>query len=133
MRQHAKTESAKLKVRIQALVRAIVIIRDGGCFLRGFRFPCNEVLQADHLITRGKNVGFADTRLIVCECSAHHTAKTFDKSGDYEDELKRRLPPDRVALWERTKKDHKSYPMGSYEWGKEVIALECELRDIKKE
>jgi hypothetical protein len=127
MRQHSKTESAKLKVRIQALVRAIVIKRDKGCFLKGFRFQCNEVLQADHLVTRGKNVGFADTRIIICLCKGHHTAKTFDKSGEYEEEIKRRLPPENVVLWERAKKDHKIYPMSAYDWGKEAIALEYEL------
>lgn len=127
MRSSSKTPTALAKKEIQRLVREIVMIRDEGCFLKGFRFQCNEVLQADHLISRGKNIGFADTRLINCLCSAHHTAKTFDKSGDYEEELAARMDKERTILWQRTKKDRKPYPMSAWEWSKEIIALTKEL------
>src|SRR5690242_1468878 len=96
LRRKSKSEVVKLKDRIQALVRAIVIKRDGGCVLKGFKgIPCHAVLQADHLISRGRNVGFADSRLIVCLCKAHHTAKTFDTTHEYEWELRRRIGKER--------------------------------------
>ena len=94
LKRNSKSEVTKLKDRIQALVRAIVIKRDGGCVLKGFKgIQCHSVLQADHLISRGRNIGFADTRLIVCLCKAHHTAKTFDTTHEYEDALAYAIGP----------------------------------------
>lgn len=68
--------TAKLKDEIQALVRAIVIRRDGGCIFRNsIDAPsCNGftksdgprlILQVDQLITRPNSDTYADTRLIV--------------------------------------------------------------------
>jgi hypothetical protein len=128
LRRSSKSPTAKLKERIQALVRAIVIKRDNGCLLKGFNgVACNPVLQADHLITRGKNIGFADTRLIVCLCKGHHTAKTYDTTGIYEAAIRERIAPERRTLWDRARADQKSYPMSAYDWAKEALALEHEL------
>lgn len=139
MRQHAKTPSAKLKVEIQSLARQIVIKRDGGCVFRDLENfpPCNGysaggnlVLQADHMISRGKNIGFADTRLINCVCKGHHTAKTFDTTGRYEEALRGIVGEERALLWDRARADRKSYPRGAYEWGKEALALRQELKQL---
>ena len=119
---------AKLKRQVQSLVREIVIIRDKGCLLKGYKFRCNEVLQADHLISRGRNVGFADTRLIICLCSAHHTAKTFDDTGVYEQLIKEKIGTERTKLWERVKRDTKSYPMTAWDWSKVILGLKEELK-----
>lgn len=64
--------TAETKKRIQALLREIVIKRDGGCILRVVLGGCNEVLQAEHLITRSNTATFGDTKNIVCLCSYHH-------------------------------------------------------------
>ena len=68
------SETSLVKQRIQDLVRAIVIKRDGGCIFRhsydvtgcnGFTLDGRLILQADHLITRANSATYADTRLIV--------------------------------------------------------------------
>lgn len=71
LRLQGRSTAAQLKVQIQALLRAIVIKRDGGCILRG-KGSCTEILQAEHLITRGNSATYADTRNVVCLCSYHH-------------------------------------------------------------
>jgi len=76
-----QTEPAELKRDIQAIIREMAIIIDGGCFLRhypeagqcsGFRKDGELILQAEHLITRGNTATFGDMRNIVCICRHHH-------------------------------------------------------------
>lgn len=71
LRLEGKSDAATLKRDIQAILRQIVIKRDGGCLLRGHG-KCTEILQGEHLITRANNATFADTRNIVCLCTYHH-------------------------------------------------------------
>jgi hypothetical protein len=67
------SDTAELKKEVQALVRDIVIIRDGGCLLAdkthlfssfnlpqcgGYRKDGELILQADHLISRGNSATF---------------------------------------------------------------------------
>ena len=136
LKRKSKSETAKAREEIQRLVREIVIARDGGCLLRdppglppcnGYRADGELVLQADHLITRGKNIGFADTRLICCLCKGHHTAKTFDQNDTYEPIIREKIGPERAELWAKCKADRRSYPMGLWEWQKEILALKKEL------
>ena len=122
-----KSPVSEAKREIQALVREIVIIRDKGCLLKGYKFPCSNVLQADHLITRGKNIGYADTRLIICLCSGHHTAKTFDDNNVYEPLIREKIGEARVKLWDRARKDTKNHPFGLWDWQKEILFLKAEL------
>ena len=126
-----KSDTAKLKREIQALVREIVIIRDKGCLLKGYKFACSNVLQADHLITRGKNVGYADTRLIICLCSGHHTAKTFDDNNEYEPLIRNEIGEKRAKLWDMVRADRKSYPMSAWDWTKVIIGLKKDLADLE--
>src|SRR5260221_540382 len=88
-------DTATLKQEIQDLVRLIVTYRDGGCAIRNFRHCggeahvsfckehntvkifSNNVIQADHLITRANSATYADTRLIVCICSGCHLWKKY--------------------------------------------------------
>ena len=70
------------KARIQALLREIVMIRDGGCVLRqfpeeagacgGYRKDGQLILQAEHLVTRANSISYGDLRNIVCLCQRHH-------------------------------------------------------------
>ena len=38
----------------------------------------------------------------------------------------------REKLWGRTRDDHKSYHMTAYDWGKEIMALEAELKVVQR-
>jgi hypothetical protein len=108
-----KSDTAKIKDDIQALLRAIVIQRDRGCILRGVHgvSPCNGfnsasdlILQADHLITRANSATYSDYRLVVCVCKGHHRWKKWHER-EYNALLKTILPSERVALWEECEKD----------------------------
>ena len=137
----SSSPTATAKRDIQEYVRQIVILRDGGCIYRGVKGlpPCNGyagednhlVLQADHLISRGKNIGFADTRLIVCVCKGHHTAKTFDHSGVYEPIARELIGKTRAELWDKVKADGGNYPMGYSDWLICIAALKQELSALE--
>jgi hypothetical protein len=140
-------DSAVLKEQIQALVRAIVIIRDGGCILRAYGdryrdFPqCNGytkadelILQADHLVTRANSATYADIRLIVCLCTGHHAWKSKGgnaRKAEYDEIVKTLIEPERVALWEACERDswkpHRTY---ASDWQKEVAFLKTKLRAL---
>jgi hypothetical protein len=111
--------TAELKRDIQALVREIVIIRDGGCILRDKRCHVtarvennkvisDTVIQADHLVTRANSATFADTRLIVCICKGCHAWKHWNEK-EYDNLVKTVLPKDRLELWEKAEKDHQAH------------------------
>ena len=132
-----KSEAALLKEDIQAMVRAIVIARDGGCILQDGNTPrCNGynkkgelILQADHLITRANSATYADTRLIVCVCKGHHGWKNWHKN-EYDAAVREILPPDRLALWEKAEK--MSWKPAKMNWKLELAALKQELAAYEK-
>ena len=135
----AQADTAEIKDRIQALLRAIVIARDGGCILRDVRH-CNGlpnipgvVLQADHLITRTNSATFADTRLVVCVCRPCHGWKSLggnQRKAQYDALVRTLLPPDRVALWDRCEQDswrpHRTFMS---DWRLAEVVLKGELYD----
>jgi len=147
IRAASTSDSAVLKEQIQALVRAIVIIRDGGCILRAYAdryrdFPqCNGytksdelILQADHLVTRANSATYADIRLIVCLCKGHHAWKSKGgnaRKSEYDQIVKALIEPERVALWEACEKEswraHRTY---TSDWQKEVAFLKTKLRAL---
>ena len=136
MRKRRNSETAKVKERIQALLRQIVIKRDGGCVLRiyqqsgqcgGYTESGNLVLQADHLITRGKNIGYAEPDLVVCLCKRHHIFWKKQYGDLYWEFMEKIIGP---ARWQKLKKaeaDQKIYEMTAYDWGK----TELYLKEIK--
>src|SRR3990167_5567066 len=91
----SKSEVALCKERIQALLREIVIRRDGGCILRpagqylwalkcdvkipehcsGFTKDGRLILQADHLNSRSFNGSYSDPCLVGWVCKGHHGGK----------------------------------------------------------
>lgn len=128
---HGKSDTALLKEEIQALLRQIVIHRDGGCILRKHRFCGGEVgtavLQADHLITRANSATYADHRLVVCLCRPCHGWKHWHKE-EYDALVKSILEPERVALWEACERDSwKPHRMTTYDWAKEATYLRSKL------
>ena len=131
MRRKGKSEVSQLKDEIQTIVRAIVIKRDGGCILRGIRHCEDEVLQADHLITRANSATYDDTRLIVCVCRSCHGWKHWHER-EYNALLKSILPKKRVELWERAEEDSwKPAHRVSADWRISVAALKQELAELQ--
>lgn len=119
--------TTELKKEIQALVRSIVIERDGGCILKKYRRCEDEVLQADHLITRANSATFADTRLIVCICRSCHGWKHWHKE-EYDDLVKSILPKERVELWDKCQRDSwRPKRTGASDWKLQIISLKNEL------
>jgi hypothetical protein len=106
LRRISKSPSAVLKTRIQALLRAIVIIRDGGCVLRSVLGGCSGPLQAEHLITRSNAATFGDTRNIVCLCQHHHIFWKPQHSRQYWELIKQHVGPVIWAWLELAESDH---------------------------
>jgi hypothetical protein len=144
IRQKSQSPTAEAKDSIQALLRAIVIVRDGGCILRMIIYrdfpPCNGytkagelVLQFDHLITRANSATYADSRLGVCVCKGHHGWKKYHEA-EYNALVRSLLPPDRVTLWDRAEAErHRSHARkGSYDWRLEEAALRQELATLEQ-
>ena len=131
MRKKGKSDVALLKAEIQRLVRCIVIARDKTCILRNIRHCTDEVLQADHLITRANSSTYDDTRLIVCVCRSCHGWKHWHER-EYNALLKSLLPKKRVELWERAEEDSwKPTHRVSSDWRMSVAALKQELKQYE--
>lgn len=133
------SETSELKRDIQALLREIVIKRDGGCILRKHRYCGGEigqaVLQADHLITRSNSATYADSRLVVCVCRPCHAWKSLGgnlRKAQYDELVKRILPKERVELWDKCEKDSwRPQRTGAYDWKLSKLALEQEWKTTK--
>ncbi len=129
LNKFGKSDTAKIKREIQALVRAIVIKRDGGCFLRKKRHCGGEigqaVLQADHLVTRANSATYGDTRLIVCLCrSCHGGFKQWHKP-QYDALVRSMLDSNRLALWDLAEADR--FRPQKMDWKLVKLALTQEL------
>jgi hypothetical protein len=138
----SSSETAQVKQRIQALVREIVIARDGGCIFRdygnfnacnGYAKDGHLILQADHLVTRANSATYADTRLIVCVCRGHHFWKTYNKER-YDEIVRSLIGPERCALWDKMH-DERYIPRRkfTYDWRKDLAALRQELRQYENQ
>lgn len=136
--------SSDLKKDIQDLLRQIVILRDGGCFLRnyedeitpqyrecgGFKNDGDLILQAEHLHTRGNANSFSDSRLVVCICLRHHMYYKPQHSDEYYRLAKKYIGPDRTALLERVQQDRSPHKV---DLKLEKIALQQELTRLQNE
>jgi hypothetical protein len=147
LKARASNETNDVKDRIQALVREIVIARDGGCVFgaaalltghygesiprcNGYAKDGHLILQADHLVTRANSATYADTRLIVCVCKGHHGWKKWNEAR-YNEIVRQLLPADRVALWDKAHEArYKPTRMFTSDWMKEEAALKQELRAL---
>ncbi len=123
------SDTSVLKREIQALLRAIVMIRDGGCALRHVR-PCGgeigeAVLQADHLITRGNTATYADSRLVVCLCRPCHGGFKKWHKEEYDKLVKTIISKERVALWSRCETESwQPKRKIAQDWKLDVVQLE---------
>lgn len=136
--------SQDLKKDIQALLRQIVILRDGGCFLRhyeneinpqyrecgGFKNNGDLILQAEHLHTRGNANSFSDSRIVVCCCMRHHIYYKPQHPDEYYKFAKRFIGKDRTALLERIQQDRSPHKV---DLKLEKLALQQELASLQSE
>lgn len=126
-----KSPSAVIKRRIQALVRQIAIIRDGGCILRDAGVGnCSTTLQGEHLITRQNSATFGDMRNIVCLCSTHHIFWKPQHSRRYWELIEERIGKKRWSWLKLAEADHSTHKP---DWKIVEIVLQNEFEAIKKE
>lgn len=129
-------KSATIKERIQALLREIVIIRDGGCIFReysiagncgGYRNDGELVLQYDHLNSRTYAISYSDFRLGVCVCKRHHIFWKKQNSSLYDKLVRKHIGKERSDLLDRTIMDKRAYHIN---WQFEEAYLKQELRKL---
>ena len=138
------SDTAVIKDSIQALLLAIVKLRDGGCILRGipshhcngFKNDGDLILQADHLITRANSATYADPRLVVCVCKGAHGWKSLGSNrnkAQYDALVKTIIEPERVALWEACERDSwRPHRTSLYDWKKEEAFLKTKLAAMQR-
>lgn len=138
--------TAVLKQEIQDLVRLICCYRDGGCVLRNLRhcggiafmghddngpiIESENVIQADHLITRANSATFADTRLIVCICKNCHGWKKWNEKS-YDKLVRATLSNERKNLWDRCEEARGSHKTSKMDWKMEILNLKKELKEYQ--
>lgn len=142
LKKKSTSDTATTKDNIQALLREIVMLRDGGCILRDVRCgnslmyaAAGVVFQADHLIERSNSATYADPRLVVCVCKNCHGWKHFKKSNhdQYNAIIKDIIEPERVALWEACEKDSwKPHRTSAHDWLKEEAYLKTKLAAMQR-
>ncbi len=142
--QASKSTSSVLKKEIQALLRAIVILRDGGCFLRnyedsitpqysmcgGIRKDGELILQAEHLHTRSSARSFSDDRLVVCVCQRHHIYYKPQHSNEYNKLAKKYIGKSNAKLWDMVAEDRTAFKV---DLKLEKLALEKTLKKLLKD
>ncbi len=135
--------TTELKNEIQAMLRKIVIKRDGGCFLRhykgkiqpqymncgGYRNDGELILQAEHLHSRSNANSFSDSRLVVCCCQRHHIYYKPQYSDEYNSLAREFIGEERSKLWDSVKADRSPHKV---DLKLELLALKQEYEEIAK-
>jgi|ERR1041385_5145761 hypothetical protein len=147
LRTRADNDTNRIKDEIQATLREIVILRDGGCILQGkgwqstlsipacngYRKDGQLILQADHLITRGNSATYADSRLVVCLCKGHHGGFKKWNEARYNEIVRTLIGPERCKLWDACHAARYSPSRKTTsDWAKELAVLKQELRDLQQ-
>lgn len=131
------SEVSVLKEQIQATLRQIVMLRDGGCILRDYPEtgrcgPINKqgklVLQAEHLNSRAHAISIADSRLAVCLCQRHHIFYKPQYSARYWEIIEEMIGPTRWELFQKVKADHRPYKT---DLKLDLLALKQELKELQ--
>lgn len=132
------SDSTQLKKQIQAKLRELVILRDGGCWLRhfpesgkcgGFRNDGALILQGEHLNTRSSGRSFADSRLVVCICQRHHIYWKPQFSSKYNELAEKFIGTKRTKLWHQVRDDKSPHKA---DLKLELLALTQEVEKLKK-
>ena len=134
MSKMGKSPTSKVKAKIQKLLTQLVRLRDGGCFLR--KYPaagaCSGPTAADHLISRMYSATYADSRNVVCACQRHHIyykpSNPFEYARFVEDFIGKKT----YGWMIREAMDKKPCHKTEWDWEKERLALEAEIRGLEK-
>jgi|SRR3990167_9920734 len=138
LRMRGVSDSSVLKEQGQAVLRQVVIARDGGCILReypetgkcGPRKANGElVLQAEHLNSRSHAVSFLDSRLAVCLCQRHHIYWKPQNSARYWEIVEGEIGPKRWELFKKVRDDYRAHKV---DLKLELINLKNELKELTK-
>ena len=135
--------TTELKDEIQAVLREIVMLRDGGCFLRhfknriqpsyyncgGFRKDGGLILQAEQLHSRSNAISFSDSRLVVCCCYRHHFHYKKQYGTEYDKFAREFIGPVRARLWDSVVADRSPHKV---DLKLELLALKNELKKLKE-
>lgn len=137
IRKKGKSEISQCKTRIQALLRDLAIIRDGGCVMKhyqetgkcGGRKKNGElILQFDHLHSRTNSTAW-NLDLGICVCLRHHFYYKRQYPFEYERYAIDNIGKKREELLYRTRADNKPYSMKLHNW----LFIEMGLtQDIKR-
>lgn len=144
LRVAGASSTSELKREIQAVLRAIVMARDGGCILRthgneitpqyrecgGYRNDGEIILQAEHLHTRSDARSFSDSRLVVCLCQRHHIYYKPQHSDEYYRIIRKHIGEERSKLLDRVQQDYSPHKA---DLKLELLALKMELKKYEKE
>jgi hypothetical protein len=131
--------TATIKRNIQALLRELAIVRDGGCVLRhdpeagqcgGYRQDGELIYQAEHLVTRSNSVSYGDMRNIVFLCRHHHGHWKPENSIRYWRLIEHHIGPVRWAWAQRVLDDRAPHRFYVSDWKAIELALWAELKDI---
>jgi hypothetical protein len=137
----SKSETTQLKDEIQALLRQIVIERDGGCIFRnypdagrcgGYRKDGELILQADHISSRANSQTYGLSQNVVCICRNHHTFWKRQYPSEWTDLTRNYVG---VAVFDRMialgrEKARQSFT--AWDWAKVAYGLKDELTKLKK-
>ena len=131
-----KSETTKLKIEIQRLLREIVIIRDKKCQRCGVKYGTEGVVfQCDHLLSRSHNATYAVSALCVLLCKPCHAWKSLGsnlRKKEYDEFMRAKLSKEVVSLWDRCEQDSwRVTKKGAYDWDLEIVALNQELEKIQ--
>lgn len=137
LKLRSTSERSVLKEKIQAALRKIGILRDGGCFARhypemgkcgGFTKDGVLILQFDHLNSRAHAVSYSDSRLGVTACVRHHIYFKRQYPSEYEKCATDFIGPERAALLGKVRADKSPHKV---DLKLELIALEKEYDTLK--
>ena len=143
IRVKGTSTTAQLKDDIQATLREIVILRDGGCWLRNYKERVNPqymncggyrkdgglILQAEHLHSRSNANSFSDSRLVVCCCQRHHIYYKPQFSDEYNALARDFIGEERAKLWDRVRDDRSPHKQ---DLRLELLALKQELKKLQE-
>lgn len=125
LKRKGKSDLAKTKDRIQALLRLRAIERDGGCVMRhyprsgscgGTKGDGSLILQAEHLNNRQHSVSYGDMDNIVCICMAHHLFFKKREPALYFMLIRQHIGPQRWKKVEHWLNDSSPHRMTLYDW-----------------
>ncbi len=130
------SSTAEIKRDIQATIRQLGLLRDGGCVLRnypaeaggcgGFRNDGGMIYQAEHLVTRSNSASFGDMRNIIILCRNHHMYFKPQHSSLYWDIVRKHIGEERWKWFIKMRDD--TTPMRSTDWKLVKLVLEADLK-----